>query len=354
MTTYCCQNQKVFNKWGVVMASHLGNVRFDQNNKLDFRDSRFRFRPLAGAAMAVALAAPAFVHAQCVTELQRFDYSGAIVTYTVPSTGSYWLEAAGAQGSNNTSSTYAAGLGALIGGQFSLTNGAQLRILAGQQVSASGGNGGGGGSFVTDSSNSPLVVAGGGAGSGNLDNPGAKDGQAGNAGGAGSGGGGAGGTAGQGGSVGASGFQSGAGGGLLTNGADGWTTNTGGLAFVNGGAGGSANAPASGGFGGGGSGSSYVVGGGGGGYSGGGGGGNAAGGMGGGGGSFNGGASASNQAGVNTGNGYVRICSAAAPPAPPPATVQAVPVGGPWVLSALGAMLGLLGWRARRRSGVGR
>lgn len=76
--------------------------------------------------------------------------------------------------------------------------------------------------------------------------------------------------------------------------------------------------------------------------------------MGGGGGSFNGGASASNQAGVNTGNGYVRICSAAAPPAPPPATVQAVPVGGPWVLSALGAMLGLLGWRARRRSGVGR
>jgi len=247
--------------------------------------------------------------AQCDVEIARFDYSGAIQGYAIPYDGTFWIEAAGAEGGHHTSSTVAPGKGAYIGGRFSLTSGTQLQILAGQQPTATSGNGGGGGSFVTLADNTPLVVAGGGGGSSQgADSP-DKDGQVGTTGGTGAGGGGAGGTAGSGGSVGASGFQSGAGGGLLTNGADGWTAGTGGTAFVNGGNGAAVNAPANGGFGGGGSGSAYVVGGGGGGYSGGGSGGNNVAGVGGGGGSFNSGTDQNIFAGVNSGSGYVRVCA---------------------------------------------
>ena len=247
--------------------------------------------------------------AQCATELARFDFTGAIQNYTVSANGNYWLEAAGAQGSFNTSSTTSSGKGAFIGGSFVLAGGTQLKILAGQQVTNSAGNGGGGGTFVTLTDNTPLVVAGGGGGSSaGADSP-DKDGQAGNNGGTGAGGGGTGGTAGNGGGIGPSGFQSGAGGGLLSNGSDGWTSGTGGAGFVNGGAGGATNAPANGGFGGGGSGSSYVVGGAGGGYSGGGSGGNSTAGVGGGGGSFNAGSNQVNQTGAQSGSGYARVCS---------------------------------------------
>jgi len=263
--------------------------------------------------------------AQCAAEITRFDYSGTIQAYAVPSDGMFWIEAVGAEGGNNTNSTVPPGKGAYIGGVFSLTSGTQLNILAGQQPTATSGNGGGGGSFVTLSDNTPLVVAGGGGGSAQTTDSPEKDGQVGITGGSGAGGGGAGGTDGNGGSIGASGFQSGAGGGLLTNGADGWTGGTGGAAFVNGGSGGTTNAPANGGFGGGGSGSSYVVGGGGGGYSGGGSGGNSTAGVGGGGGSYNSGTNQNNQAGANSGSGYVRVCSVliVAPTSLPDGTVDA-------------------------------
>jgi len=263
--------------------------------------------------------------AQCDVEIARFDYSGAIQAYAPPYDDTFWIEAAGAEGGNHTSSTVAPGKGAYIGGRFSLTSGTQLQILAGQQPTATSGNGGGGGSFVTLADNTPLVVAGGGGGSSQgADSP-DKDGQIGTTGGTGAGGGGAGGTAGSGGSVGASGFQSGAGGGLLSNGADGWTGGTGGTAFVNGGNGAAVNPPANGGFGGGGSGSAYIVGGGGGGYSGGGSGGNNVAGVGGGGGSFNSGTDQNNQAGLNSGSGYVRVCTfvVVAPTSLPDGTVDA-------------------------------
>lgn len=244
----------------------------------------------------------------CATETDTFNYSGSIVNWTVPAgVTSVHIEARGAQGGWNTSSTAQPGMGAVMGGDFTVTPGQQLKILVGQQPSNGSGNGGGGGTFVTDMSNNPLIVAGGGGGSSQgADSP-DKHGQVGTTGGTGAGGGGIGGMNGNGGSIGASGFQSGAGGGLLTNGADGWTTGTGGSAFVNGGAGGATNAPANGGFGGGGSGSSYVVGGGGGGYSGGGSGGNSTAGVGGGGGSYNGGTNQVNTGGANTGNGMVLI-----------------------------------------------
>jgi hypothetical protein len=249
----------------------------------------------------------------CASTTQTFSYTGSIVTWTVP-TGvtSVNIEARGAQGGYNTNSTTQSGLGAVMAGTFSVTPGSQLQILVGEQPSASAGNGGGGGTFVVDMSNNPLIIAGGGGGSSQgVDSP-DKQGQAGTSGGTGAGGGGIGGTNGNGGSIGSSGFQSGAGGGLLTNGADGWTSGTGGFAFVNGGSGGPTNAPARGGFGGGGSGSSYVVGGGGGGYSGGGSGGNSTAGVGGGGGSYNAGTSQVNTAGANSGNGSVIISYASA------------------------------------------
>lgn len=248
------------------------------------------------------------MQAQTVTDV--IPYSGAIITYTVPAcVTSVTIEARGAQGGYNTSSTTQPGMGASMIGTFTVTPGQQLKVLVGEQPSLTTGtgNGGGGGTFVTDISNNPLIIAGGGGGSsGTTDSP-DKHGNITTTGGTGAAGGGAGGTAGSGGGIGPSGFQSGAGGGLLTNGLDGWTSGTGGAAFVNGGAGGPSNAPARGGFGGGGSGSSYVVGGGGGGYSGGGSGGNLTAGVGGGGGSFNGGTNQNNNGGVNTGHGSVSI-----------------------------------------------
>ncbi len=244
----------------------------------------------------------------CGTSIDTFSYSGSIVTWTVPAgVTSVRIDARGAQGGWNTSSVYQPGMGASMAGDFTVTPGQQLKILVGQQPSNGAGNGGGGGTFVTDISNNPLVVAGGGGGSSQGTDSPDKHGQVGTSGGVGSAGGGAGGTGGSGGGIGASGFQSGAGGGLLTNGADGWSAGTGGLAFVNGGSGGPSNVPANGGFGGGGSGSSYVVGGGGGGYSGGGSGGNSTAGVGGGGGSFNSGTNQVNTGGSNVGHGLVRI-----------------------------------------------
>lgn len=242
----------------------------------------------------------------CMTVSDTFSYSGSIITWTVPAgVTSLHIDARGAQGGNNGSSTVAPGLGAIMTGDFTVTPGQQLRILVGQNNNA--GNGGGGGTFVTDISNVPMIVAGGGGGGGAANDSPLKHGQTGTSGGNGSGGGGNGGTGGNGGSIGAS-FASGAGGGLLTDGQDGWTANSGGDAFVNGGAGANVGFGI-GGFGGGGNGSGYVVGAGGGGYSGGGSGSNSVGGggVGGGGGSYNAGTNQVNSSGTNSGNGLVII-----------------------------------------------
>ncbi len=229
-------------------------------------------------------------------------FTGQLDTVTVPVPwANVRIEARGAQGGNNPSSAHTAGLGAIMKGDFTLTPGAQLKILVGEQHD--GVNGGGGGSFVTDISNNPLIIAGGGAGSGTGDSP-YKDGNITTVGGAGANGGGPGGIAGNGGGAAASGYQSGAGGGLLTNGANG--NLQGGFAFVNGGAGANVGFGI-GGFGGGGNGSGIYTGGGGGGYSGGGCGSDAQGTptMGGGGGSYNAGTNQDNTGGANTGNGMV-------------------------------------------------
>jgi hypothetical protein len=257
------------------------------------------------AALA-ALAAPAM-------RADTFAYTGTIVSWTVPTTGTYLITAIGAQGGEGTDCCgFVGGLGAEIEGTFSLTAGTVLEIAVGGEGQSSDGNGGGGGgSFVVDSSNNPLVIAGGGGG---IRTNAGQDGTnasitefAYDA---------SGGSPiytpvlkstglGQGGIVSSPTWGS-AGAGFNSNGAsDTIGGGTGGSSWFNGLAGGAGNPgclPAAGGFGGGGSGNGCDGGGGGGGYSGGDGGFVA-----GGGGSYNAGADPFALAGAGVGNGSVDI-----------------------------------------------
>ena len=100
--------------------------------------------------------------------------NSGIQTWTVPSSGSYTIEAYGAQG--GPGATYAVGNpgnGAYMKGTFDLNAGDILHILVGQKGSYTSysnyyGGGGGGGTFVAKGSNLnvslPLIVAGGGGG----------------------------------------------------------------------------------------------------------------------------------------------------------------------------------------------
>lgn len=94
-----------------------------------------------------------------------FNVSSGIQLWTVPSTGTYRITAAGAEGGNGKQ---IGGKGATISGEFTLTQGSILKILVGQEGVdyAQGSGGGGGGSFVVSNSNSPLIIAGGGGGGG--------------------------------------------------------------------------------------------------------------------------------------------------------------------------------------------
>ena len=241
--------------------------------------------------------------------------------WTVPITGTYTIEAYGAQGGDN------GGEGARMRGNFNLTQGDILKILVGQAGGTADNQhgSGGGGSFVATNDDTPLVVAGGGGGHGksglgsNADGATTTSGKGGSngtaaQGGSGGGGGSAAGTSGAGGTrtqngsnVTSSTWCSG-GGGFYTHGGK-YKTQTllGGQSFVSGGVGGQKSnqtGNTDGGFGGGGG--CGDRGSGGGGYSGGGGGtSNSYGG--GGGGSYNSGSSQSNSAGVREGHGQVII-----------------------------------------------
>jgi len=242
----------------------------------------------------------------------NFSVVDGIQYWTVPLTGSYTIAAAGAKGGGN------GGLGAIETGTFSLTQGAVIRILVGQEGSLSGYGSGGGGTFVVaspyNSNASILVIAGGGGGSyigtcsvnaGGQTTPSPIGGTYSAASGGGGGGstiasGGVGFT--NGGAVAASTYG---GGGAGFGGNGGRYRNNlvaSGLSFINGGKGGEAYAGAQGGFGGGGG-----IGdrpGGGGGYS----GGNSENGACGiGGGSYNSGTNMSEVANRNNGAGYVSI-----------------------------------------------
>ncbi|XP_078699889.1 E3 ubiquitin-protein ligase TRIM45-like [Branchiostoma floridae x Branchiostoma belcheri] len=90
--------------------------------------------------------------------------------FTVPGTGTYSIEAAGAAagwGVYNPKS--ARGRGAVLRGTFNLKQGETLKILVGQEGAENRSNwcvGGGGGTFVTRGDNTPLIIAGVGEGEG--------------------------------------------------------------------------------------------------------------------------------------------------------------------------------------------
>src|SRR5690348_3057936 len=123
---------------------------------------------LAGAAVAALAASHPAAHADPIV----FDYTGSVVPFTVPGTGTYQILAFGAQGGNVSclGMVGTGGRGAEIGGDFSLAAGEILQIAVGGSGSGVGSivdsSGGGGGSFVVGPGNTPLVIAGGGGGAG--------------------------------------------------------------------------------------------------------------------------------------------------------------------------------------------
>lgn len=238
-----------------------------------------------------------------------FNTSSGIQLWTVPSTGTYTIEAFGAQG-GTVSGSFSGGLGARMLGNFSLAKGQVLRIIAGQagtqSPAASGNKGGGGGTFVWIDGivSNPLIVAGGGGGSqASANGVGAPTTESGTTKSDGSG------------TAGTSGNGTTNGAGFFTNGLTDGTPENGGIAplsALNGATGGSGYSTIhEGGFGGGGGGggspSTTQAAGGGGGYSGGAGVGTPATVGGGGGGSYNSGTSQSNSSSVRSGNGQVII-----------------------------------------------
>jgi len=110
-----------------------------------------------------------------------FTYTGSVVDFTVPATGTYQIVAFGAQGGNAACPAFGCvssgfvglgGLGAEIGGDFILASGEVLQIAVGGAGIGSGATaGGGGGSFVVGPGNTPLVIAGGGGAGGLILDP---------------------------------------------------------------------------------------------------------------------------------------------------------------------------------------
>ena len=135
-----------------------------------------RMFPLVGTTLLVGLYIPiasatTFTYNGACSELQtRCD--GGLQSFIVPASGLYDIVAIGARGG---AGAYGApgGLGAEIGGDFSLTAGQELIVAVGGPGTDggyggghAGGGGGGGGSFVVTQGPTPLVVAGGGGGGG--------------------------------------------------------------------------------------------------------------------------------------------------------------------------------------------
>jgi hypothetical protein len=248
------------------------------------------------------------------------NFTGNAQQYTVSATGVYSITLAGAEGAD--ASGYLGGLGALVGGDYSLTVGTVLDVyVAGAGVAGTNTGSGAGGTFIVfDSTKSLLAAAGGGGGAGYHEN-----GQAGQTTTAGGNAPGSGATGGQNGN-GGSGGEGGGGAGFSGNGGNGSHAD-GGDDYANGFAGGLGASLNDGGYGGGGGGG-LASGGGGGGYSG---GGASPGDGGGGGGSYLDPlfTDTSLTAGANTGNGYVAIAFISSPSAtaPEPASIVLLALG---------------------------
>lgn len=95
-----------------------------------------------------------------ISNTEYFNVSNGIQLWTVPTTATYRITAAGAQGGNGSNN-----LGAVIAGDFDIEKGQKIQILVGQEGQFSGG---GGGSFVVKEGGTQnediYVIAGGGGG----------------------------------------------------------------------------------------------------------------------------------------------------------------------------------------------
>jgi hypothetical protein len=306
------------------------------NETMNSRTTALKSQIAAFCALAIGVVA---------AKAETYNYSGALVTFDVLTTGTYDITAYGAQGGTSVNGN-AGGLGAEIGGDFSLTAGEVLDIIVGGQGSGDLlGGGGGGGSGVYVSGGPLLVVAGGGGGGGYSDTGGA--GQLGQAGGNGSEVGGTGGTGGAGGSSGGFFSAGGGGGGLNSSGGTGGILvgGGGGSADLVGGVGGIGIGGGGGGFGfgGGGGGGEGYTGGGGGGFSGGGGGGypmSGGAGGGGGGGSYLDVSANDTTSGTGLANGLGEVTIAAVTPSSVPDQ------GSSFALLAVSSLVLML-WRRR-------
>jgi len=116
---------------------------------------------------------------QLAAEYNGTSLSGSVTSgahngyqkWTVPATGTYFIEATGARGGIQPKYPTQFGRGTFMRGEFNLTSGQELTIVVGQagadNPTYDGGTGGGGGTFViADNNNTPLIVAGGGGGQG--------------------------------------------------------------------------------------------------------------------------------------------------------------------------------------------
>jgi hypothetical protein len=98
-----------------------------------------------------------------------FTVTGGIQSWTVPITGNYTITVVGGGGGGGATG----GKPASMRGDFSLSQGAVIKILVGQLGTSDYGGGGGGGSFVVTNTNSALIVGGGGGGKSHNNNAGA-------------------------------------------------------------------------------------------------------------------------------------------------------------------------------------
>jgi hypothetical protein len=287
----------------IIMSGNGGNIKLPESPEpqTDFVSHTFTNCGQTGRyGPSLSQCQSAYSGDEILNPEYNYDLSQGIQYWTVPVTASYEITAAGAKGGDG--GVHKGGAGAIMMGVFELTEGQRLKILVGQMgvntMTVNQGSGGGGGTFVAKVDNTPLIVAGGGGGAARNYEYGHGDG----------------GDApvtntGTGAGVSAGTYGNGNGAGFIGNGESA-------LSFVNNGIGGDryhdGNYGAVGGFGGG-AGDSNHLGGGGGGYN---------GGIGGtlgdgqvpysgidssGGGSFNAGQNQSNQAGANSGHGYVII-----------------------------------------------
>ena len=106
-----------------------------------------------------------------LTDAEIFTVDNGIQVLRLTTTGVYRIEAYGAEGGAATGRGRLSGKGAIMNGDFSLTEGDLIYILVGQQGQSMGyTSGGGGGTFVATgasiSTATALIVAGGGGGGG--------------------------------------------------------------------------------------------------------------------------------------------------------------------------------------------